>query len=148
MLSRKKRWFSLTVSLMLLAAFPMTGFVNSATESLDENRFSTTGFYHIPEVKSKEQRTEIARTGASIEEVGADYVRVLATDTELKSLKEKGFQPKAEPVLGTLDFPDPTPATTTMTKWLKRLIKPFPITATSSANSALENHMKTVTCGR
>ena len=33
-------------------------------------------------------------------------MRVLATDTELKSLKEKGFQPKAEPVLGTLDFPD------------------------------------------
>jgi carboxypeptidase T len=106
MRSLKKRWFSLAVSLMLLAAFPMTGFVNDATGSLDENRFSATGFYQIPGVKSKEQRTEIARTGASIEEVGEDYVKVLATDTELRNLKEKGFQPKAEPVLGTLDFPD------------------------------------------
>lgn len=107
MLSRKKRWFSLGVSLVLLAAFPMTGFVEgSSKEPLDASRLSEIGFYQIPEVKTKEQRTEIVRTGASIEEIGEDYVKVIATDEELTNLKEKGFQPKTDPVLGTHDFPD------------------------------------------
>ena len=106
MLPRKKRWFSLAVALVLLSSFPMTGFVDRTKKSLDESRYSEIGFYHVPEVKTKEQRTEIARTGASIEEIGMDYVKVIATDKELDGLKEKGFKPQSDPVLGTQDFPD------------------------------------------
>ncbi|MCS1352166.1 M14 family zinc carboxypeptidase [Mechercharimyces sp. CAU 1602] len=59
--------------------------------------------YRIEGVSTREQRTEIIRTGASIEEVGKDYVIVIAQPTEIKALKASKFSVKE--LQSTMDFP-------------------------------------------
>jgi len=59
--------------------------------------------YKISHVTTKEQRSAIARIGASIEEVGKDYVIVIATPQETKKITQQGFQ--ISPVMHQTDFP-------------------------------------------
>ncbi len=59
--------------------------------------------YKIQNVTTKEERSAIAATGASIEEIGADYVVVRATSREIRRISRLGFTP--EETTTTLDFP-------------------------------------------
>ncbi len=59
--------------------------------------------YRITGVSTKEQRTVIARTGAAIEEIGANYVTVIATSLEVNRLTRLGFT--VEEMAVALDFP-------------------------------------------
>jgi hypothetical protein len=54
--------------------------------------FKDTGTYKISDVVGTEARSAIARTGASIFEVGRDYVLVEATDLEVKALGRQGLK--------------------------------------------------------
>lgn len=59
--------------------------------------------YVIYGVTTQEQRTAIARTGAAIEQISPDFVTVVATDAELRKLKQLGYDPQA--LVEPLDFP-------------------------------------------
>ncbi|CAN5341155.1 hypothetical protein BH20ACT24_BH20ACT24_10410 [soil metagenome] len=59
--------------------------------------------YRIDGVSTKEQRTAIGGTGASIEEEGADYVLARATPAMAARIAKLGFS--ARPVPGSDDFP-------------------------------------------
>ena len=59
--------------------------------------------YRVDNVSTREDRTAVARTGADIIEVGADYVTVRATGLESRQIARAGY-PVTE-VVETLDFP-------------------------------------------
>lgn len=59
--------------------------------------------YRIDGVSTKEQRSAIGGTGASIEEEGADYVLARATPAMAARITKLGYS--ARPVLGSDDFP-------------------------------------------
>lgn len=59
--------------------------------------------YRISHVVTKEDRTAIARTGAAIEEIGADYVVVRATPQEVRQIISLAYI--VEELVETQDFP-------------------------------------------
>jgi hypothetical protein len=59
--------------------------------------------YRVSTVRNREARSAIAKTGAGIDEVGADYVLVRATPGERKDIEALGYA--VDPVVGTTDFP-------------------------------------------
>lgn len=59
--------------------------------------------YRVNRVYTKEQRSEITRIGAAIEEIGADYVTVDATSQEVQKIKARGYA--VEQLAFALDFP-------------------------------------------
>lgn len=59
--------------------------------------------YVIRDVSTREERTAIARTGASIDEVGDDYVVVTAIGSEFRQIETLGFQ--TEELVTIQDFP-------------------------------------------
>jgi carboxypeptidase T len=59
--------------------------------------------YIVSNVSTKEDRTAVARTGAAIEEIGANYVIVGATEQEAKQIAKLGYP--IEEILQTEDFP-------------------------------------------
>src|SRR5512139_1250823 len=59
--------------------------------------------YRVDNVVSREDRTAIAQTGASIDEVGANYVIVSATPREARAIAALGYP--IQEMLGALDFP-------------------------------------------
>lgn len=59
--------------------------------------------YRIDGVRTREQRSEITRIGAAIEEIGADYVVADATTTEIRKIRARGYS--ASELASTLDFP-------------------------------------------
>lgn len=81
----------------------------STTSSIEESAQSSlsssqgTARYRITGVSTKEARTSVAQTGAGIDEVGADYVIVTATDTEYRKLQRLGFS--IQPDIRLMDFP-------------------------------------------
>lgn len=100
----KKKWLTfVSVLALIVTCLPTLGFSqNSKNPSIYELGLK---FYKVSNIKTKEQRTAIASTGASIEEVGANYVKVIATPQEVKSMKQKGFSLKEEVNFETEDFP-------------------------------------------
>jgi carboxypeptidase T len=62
-----------------------------------------TGTYRIDGVTTREQRTAIARTGAALEIIGADFVIVRAIPAEVTAINGAGFA--TEVVAGIDDFP-------------------------------------------
>jgi murein tripeptide amidase MpaA len=59
--------------------------------------------YHVHDVRTREERSAIARTGAAIDEIGADYVVVTAIDQEIRQIRQLGYTAEELPV--TQDFP-------------------------------------------
>jgi carboxypeptidase T len=99
-----KKWLSLSLVLVLIiACVPALGF----SQNIENPSIFDLGiqFYEISGVTTKEQRTAIASTGAAIEEVGKDHVKVLATPQEAKKIKQKGFTPIVDSTMTTEDFP-------------------------------------------
>ncbi|MBV5330907.1 hypothetical protein JZU69_00450, partial [bacterium] len=47
--------------------------------------------YIVSNVSTKEDRTAVAQTGAAIEEIGANYVIVSATEQEAKQIAKLGY---------------------------------------------------------
>ncbi|MBA4495233.1 M14 family metallopeptidase [Paenactinomyces guangxiensis] len=104
---KRKKWLSvMLVCLLLITCVPAVAFGQpgkpAAEESAVKNRI---GMYKVTNVHTKEARTAIARTGASIEEIGDGYVVIIATPAEVQKLKKSGFQMKTELSFGTEDFP-------------------------------------------
>lgn len=100
----KKKWLTLvSILALIVTCLPTLGFSQSSKNpSIYELGLK---FYKVSNVKTKEQRTAISSTGASIEEVGTDFVKVIATPQEVKSIKQKGFSLTEEANFGTEDFP-------------------------------------------
>ena len=59
--------------------------------------------YRVSKVSTKEDRTAIARTGAGIDEIGADYVIITATPQEVQQIRALGYT--VEAVVRPMDFP-------------------------------------------
>jgi carboxypeptidase T len=59
--------------------------------------------YHVDNVVSREDRTAVARTGAAINQIGANYVIVDATPQEARALGALGYP--IQVMMQTLDFP-------------------------------------------
>ncbi|HEY0602601.1 MAG TPA: M14 family metallopeptidase, partial [Herpetosiphonaceae bacterium] len=59
--------------------------------------------YIVHDVSTKEQRTEIARTGAAIETVDVNEIGVLATPKEIRKIQQRGYV--VEEVIEAEDFP-------------------------------------------
>lgn len=59
--------------------------------------------YHVSPVTTREQRTAITRAGAAIEEIGDDYVVVIANLQELRRIQRMGFT--IEEQAAVQDFP-------------------------------------------
>ncbi|NDI35517.1 M14 family zinc carboxypeptidase [Chengkuizengella sediminis] len=78
---------------------------NSEVQKKDAEKRIT---FRIDNVSTKEQRSEIARTGVVIEEIGENHVIVIAHPTEVKDLKKLNF-PLTEEIpdqMDALDFPN------------------------------------------
>ncbi|PTX61755.1 zinc carboxypeptidase [Melghirimyces profundicolus] len=91
---KNRKWFSiLLTSVMVVTLIPAVGFGKS-DQSVDqnENPSKAVGMYKIKNVRTKEDRTSIVRSGASIDEVADDYVVITATPEESEKLKENGFR--------------------------------------------------------
>jgi murein tripeptide amidase MpaA len=59
--------------------------------------------YRVNGVSTREARSAIARTGASIDEVGADYVTISASPQEVRQIRRLGYT--VEALAQTMDFP-------------------------------------------
>ena len=81
------------------AQSPTTGTVTQAgePESYDVHT------YRVSNVITKEDRTAVARTGAAIEEIGANYVIVRATPQEASQIAKLGYP--IEEIVQVLGFP-------------------------------------------
>lgn len=103
----KRKGLSLLLVLLLIAtAYPVGAFGSKGnTEASIDEAPHNVGFYKVSGVSTKEQRTAIAQTGASIEQVDPTAVKVVATPAEVKKIKQKGFKIEADAVFGSLDFP-------------------------------------------
>jgi murein tripeptide amidase MpaA len=71
--------------------------------SLPPGSESGTAVYRVEKVATREDRTAVARTGAAIDEIGADYVLVSATPEEAEAIRAIGYPVQAMPSL--MDFP-------------------------------------------
>ncbi len=78
---------SLFVTLMLGLVAPKA----ALTAGPEPEERNTTGDYRVDNVSTREARTAVARTGADIIEVGADYVTIRATPREVRLLTRRGF---------------------------------------------------------
>jgi carboxypeptidase T len=59
--------------------------------------------YRVDNVVSREDRTAVARTGAAIDEIGANYVIVSVTPQEARAIAALGYP--IQELVGALDFP-------------------------------------------
>lgn len=102
---RKKSWFSVILSFILL--FTITPlFTGVAPAKQDEANTSTMiRTFKVPNVHTREQRTEITRIGAAIEDVGSDWVNIIATQQEAKALAKLGYRLEVQPPFNSMDFP-------------------------------------------
>lgn len=108
--SRPTLSFTLLLLIVLLVAVPLTAAGQAPVPAGAQPGLSETGepaLYRVGNVSTKEERTAVARTGAAIEEIGANYVTVRATPQEAQLIARLGFPVDA--IYGTEDFP-PTDA--------------------------------------
>jgi carboxypeptidase T len=82
---------------------PSTGSINQASGQESYDILT----YYVGNVHTREDRTAIARTGAAIDEIGANYVIVRATAQEASQIAKLGYP--IEQLFQTDDFP-PTDA--------------------------------------
>jgi hypothetical protein len=102
--TRIYRLLSVLTLLVTLAAIPgAPAGPARAQESTPEAEQDDLRTYRVSGVRTKEDRTAINRTGAAIEEIGADYVTVIATPLEITRIQRMGFSVDEMAVI--LDFP-------------------------------------------
>lgn len=94
--------------LVLFASLPAFAGTQNAPKSPSipsprRTELQDSGSYRINNVTTREQRTRIAQTGASIDEVGPSYVVISASSAEARRIGALGF--KLEQEAHTLDFP-------------------------------------------
>ncbi|MFS1512684.1 M14 family zinc carboxypeptidase [Chengkuizengella sp. SCS-71B] len=102
--------FSVMLMVCLVATPLMTSGLTIVNANPEVQKKETEGplMFRIDNVSTKEQRTEIARTGVVIEEIGENYVIVIAHPTEVKDLKKLNFsvtEQMTNDQLQALDFP-------------------------------------------
>jgi hypothetical protein len=91
---------SILVAVLAVVLFVPTGGARASGAAQVEPAAST---YRLSGITTREQRTAVARTGAAIEQIGADFVVVRATPAEVTALRAAGMQPAA--VVDTEGFP-------------------------------------------
>lgn len=101
----KKAVSLLLVALLILTIYPAGVFGSKEGAANIHHESHSIGFYKVTGVSTKEQRTAIAQTGASIEHIDSNEVKIIATPSEVKQLKEKGFNVELDLSFGTFDFP-------------------------------------------
>lgn len=103
----KRKVFSLLLVLLLMVTANPVGVFGSKGNTEDSIRETPqhVGFYKVTGVSTKEQRTAIAQTGASIEQIDPNEVKIIATPSEVKKIKQKGFQVELDLAFQPLDFP-------------------------------------------
>ncbi len=91
----------LLILTLILASAPF----NASAQAPTAGNLETDGIqaYRVSNVVTKEDRTAVARTGADIIEVGADYVIVRALAEEASQIAKLGYP--IEPLLEVQDFP-------------------------------------------
>jgi len=88
----------LVVWLMLASlSIPVAGQPSNEPPAQFSVESSDTAYYVVYGVSTREARTAIARTGASIDQVGPDYVVITATPDEVKQIQSLGFKVEALP---------------------------------------------------
>ena len=92
---------SLALLLLVTGALPVSAARRAAQPSADESY--DIAVYRVDNVITREDRTAIAQTGASIDEIGKHYVIVSATPQEASAIAALGYP--IQPVVGPLDFP-------------------------------------------
>lgn len=100
-----KRWLCALMALLLALSIGPWGWMESQAQSIKpEQALEAAIFpYQIEGVKTREERTAIARTGVAIDEVGEDYVVIHAAEGDLDRLRQLGFQPRK--LMKAMDFP-------------------------------------------
>lgn len=105
---KRTRWYRATVGVVLLLLLAAAGLPASATHRVDppplpRDESYNIAIYRVNNVASREDRTAVARTGAAINDIGADYVIIEATPQEANAIAALGYS--IEPVMAPLDFP-------------------------------------------
>ncbi|MGH9245844.1 MAG: M14 family zinc carboxypeptidase [Acidimicrobiales bacterium] len=100
--SRRPRRSLAAVAIGALLALAVTSGAAPASGQPDPAD-QTPSAYTIVGVTTREQRSAIARTGAAIEQVGADSILVFAVPAEVDQIRQLGYEPEAYTL--TLDFP-------------------------------------------
>ncbi|MBI5034619.1 MAG: fibronectin type III domain-containing protein [Chloroflexi bacterium] len=93
-------WMLATVAVIVLLGGVMTA---SAAPPQPGAESYDIAVYRVDKVINREDRTAIAKTGASIDEIGKQYVIVSATPQEASAIAALGYP--IQPVVGPLDFP-------------------------------------------
>lgn len=102
----RKGWLSiLLIAVFIFACIPDAALGKSSFSAERSTIREPVGIYKVPSVRTREVRTAIARTGASIEEVGDDYVVIIATAEETRQLRKLGYTLNTDLSFGTEDFP-------------------------------------------
>lgn len=105
--SKFRHSFSLFVMILVLMLLgqPSGAFSQTPTPGSDIPPDETVSIstYRVTHVVTREDRTEVARTGASIDEIGIDYVIVSATELEVSQISRLGFP--IDKLDQALDFP-------------------------------------------
>jgi carboxypeptidase T len=102
-MARQRFLAVLVLMLMMVAAVPTAASGQPAVTPPGREESYDIATYLIRGVSTKEQRSAIAQTGVALEEIGADWVVVVATPQEIKQLQKKGYAP--EPFAEAQDFP-------------------------------------------
>ena len=104
---KRRPWFLRFAALVLVASLALGAPPTSATRQVGPPppgvESYDVGVYRVDNVINREDRTAIARTGASIDEIGKHYVIVSVTPQEASAIATLGYP--IQPVVGPLDFP-------------------------------------------
>jgi carboxypeptidase T len=92
---------SLVLLLLVMGVPPVSAARQAAAPPAGESY--DIAVYRVDNVINREDRTAIAQTGASIDEIGKHYVIVSATPEEASAIAALGYP--IQPVVGPLDFP-------------------------------------------
>jgi carboxypeptidase T len=103
---------TILTALGLLAVLLASSFtsVASARTTVQSSQPSPIGQYDVEGVRTSQQRTQIIRSGAVIDEASGGHLVITATEREAAAVQRMGFEVKPLPVsaktgVGTLDFP-------------------------------------------
>ncbi|OYD07963.1 M14 family metallopeptidase [Paludifilum halophilum] len=98
-----RRWTAVGVAFLLaVVSMPLAAMGEESSPS-SEPKGEKRSFYRVDGVDTREERTELVRAGLAIEEVGDDYVVVMANSREAKKIKGLGFEPELQ--MMPMDFP-------------------------------------------
>ncbi|MDA8352558.1 MAG: M14 family metallopeptidase [Firmicutes bacterium] len=95
-------WTAVWMTALLILCVPFVAVGQSDSKAVDSGQ-KEPQIYRIDDVTTKEERTQIAGSGASIDQVGKDYVVVTADQATADELKQQGFAMRQ--MMTAQDFP-------------------------------------------